>query len=170
MALPKPKLKRPNPEEIITNELSMAKSAIKEFRQFVLRGNVVDLAIAVVIGASFNNVVQAMVKNILTPMIAAIGGQPDFSKLNFKLLGSVISYGEFLNALISFIMIALVLFFLVVKPLNRMMLKFKKDEPAEITTRQCPECISEIPLKALRCKFCTAKVEPIKITQADIHV
>lgn len=170
MAVKKPKLKRPNPEALISNELSMAKSAIKEFRQFILRGNVVDLAIAVVIGAAFNNVVQAMVKNILTPIISAIGGQPDFSKLNFKLFGSVISYGEFLNALISFIMIALVLFFLVVKPLNRMMLKFKKDEPAEITTRQCPECISEIPLDASRCKFCTTKIEPIKVTVADIHV
>jgi large conductance mechanosensitive channel len=170
MAAPKKKIIAPNPEELIINELSMFRSSLKEFRQFILRGNVVDLAIAVVVGAAFNNVVQSLVKNIFTPLIAAVVGQPDFSKLHFTLRNSTFTYGEFLNALISFITIAIVVFFFVVQPVNRMMRKFKKDEPAEITTHECPECLSEIPLKATRCKFCTAKVEPAHTTQADINV
>ena len=159
-----------NPEAIISNELGMVASSLKEFRQFILRGNVVDLAIAVVVGAAFNNVVQALVKNIITPLIAAIGGQPDFSKLSFTLHHSIFSYGDFLNALISFLTIALVVFFFVVQPTNRMMRKFKKDDPAEITTRSCPECLSDIALGASRCKFCTAKVVPVHVNQADINV
>lgn len=170
MATRKPKLKVVVPEGIITTELSMAKNSLKEFRQFILRGNVVDLAIAVVVGAAFNNVVQSLVKNIFSPLIAAVVGQPDFSKLSFSLHKSTFTYGEFLNAVISFITIALVVFFFVVQPVNRMMRKFKKDEPAEITTRVCPECLSDIPLKASRCKFCTAKVEPVHVTKADINV
>ncbi len=166
MAAPKIKLT----EEIFISELGMVKNSIKEFRQFILRGNVVDLAIAVVIGAAFNNVVQSLVKNILTPLIAAIVGEPDFSKLHFTLHKSVFTYGEFLNTLISLITISIVVFFFVVQPVNRMMRKFKKDEPAEITTHECPECLSEIPLKATRCKFCTAKVEPAKTNTADINV
>lgn len=170
MPTPKPKLKPIVPEEIITNELSMARNALKEFRQFILRGNVVDLAIAVVVGAAFNGVVQALVKDMITPLIAALGGKPDFSKLSFALRGSDFLYGDFLNALISFVTIAAVVFFFVVQPTNRMMRKFKKDEPAEITTRSCPECVSDIPLKAIRCKFCTAKVEPVTVSQANINV
>lgn len=170
MAVPKPKFKAPVPDELITNELSMAKNSIKEFRQFILRGNVVDLAIAVVVGAAFNNVVQALVKNVFTPLIAAFVGQPDFSKLSFTLNKSTFTYGEFINALISFLTIAAVVFFFVVQPVNRMMRKFKKDEPAEITTRDCPECLSGIPLAAKRCKYCTSKVEPVKVSQADVNV
>lgn len=170
MASRKPTLKVPVPEDIITNELSMMKNSLKEFRQFILRGNVVDLAIAVVVGAAFNNVVQSLVKNIFSPLIAAVVGQPDFSKLSFSLHKSTFTYGEFLNALISFLTVAIVVFFFVVQPVNRMMRKFKKDEPAEITTRACPECLSEIPLQATRCKFCSAKSEPAHVTQANIDV
>ncbi len=95
MASPKKKITAPNPEELIVKELSMLRSSLKEFRQFILRGNVVDLAIAVVVGAAFNNVVQSLVKNIFTPLIAAIAGQPDFSKLHFSLRNSTFTYGEF---------------------------------------------------------------------------
>ena len=166
--MPTPQFKRR--ETIITTELSMIKRSAKEFKQFVLRGNVVDLAVAVVIGAAFTTVVQTLVKSILTPLIAATVGQPDFSKLTFTINKSVFAYGDFLNALISLIAIAFVVFFFVVQPVNKMMLKFKKDDPAEITTHECPECLSEIPLKATRCKFCTAKVEPVQTNQADISV
>jgi large conductance mechanosensitive channel len=170
MPITKPKLTAPKPEVIITQELSMAKNALKEFRQFILRGNVVDLAIAVVVGASFNNVVQALVRDLLTPLIAALGGKHDFSQLSFSFRGTPFPYGDFLNVLISFLTIAAVVFFFVVQPTNRMMRKFKKDEPAEITTRACPECLSEIPLQATRCKFCTAVVKAVKASEANVHV
>lgn len=166
----KPKFKRPVPEAIISNEFGLLVNSLKEFQQFILRGNVVDLAIAVVVGAAFNNVVQSLVKNVITPLIAAVAGQPDFSKLSFKLHNSIFTYGDFVNSLISFLTIAIVVFFFVVQPMNRMLRKFKKDEPAEITTHECPECLSEIPLKATRCKYCTAKVEPVLVNQADINV
>jgi large conductance mechanosensitive channel len=134
---------------------------LKEFRKFILRGNVVDLAVAVVIGAAFGAVVTALVKDLVTPLIAAIGGQPDFSGLSFTLHGSRFMYGDFINAIVSFLIIATVIFFLVVQPLNRLMGKLKPEEeidtPAE---RECPECLSAIPAAAKRCKFCTAVSKP----------
>ncbi|MBW4061996.1 large conductance mechanosensitive channel protein MscL [Candidatus Saccharibacteria bacterium] len=138
---------------------------LKDFKQFLLRGNVVDLAVAVVIGAAFNSVVQSMVKDLITPLIAAVGGKRDFSALSFTINGSTFLYGEFLNQLISFVVVAAVVFFFVVKPINHLIsLSKRREAPADPTTRKCPECVSEIPREASRCAFCTAKVEPTKVT------
>jgi large conductance mechanosensitive channel len=133
---------------------------LKEFRDFILRGNVVDLAVAVVIGAAFGALVTALVADFITPLIAAIGGQPDFSGLTFTINESVFRYGDFLNALISFLIIAAVIFFFVVKPLNTLMTRFKPETPVDQPTRACPECLSDIPVPARRCAFCTAEVGP----------
>ena len=136
---------------------------LSEFKKFILRGNVVDLAVAVVVGAAFNSVVQGFVKDLITPLIAAIGGKPDFSNLSFKLHGSIFMYGDVLNLLISFLIIAATVFFLVVQPINRLQsLANRNKSPEEPTERKCPECLSDIPKAATRCKFCTTKVEPVK--------
>jgi large conductance mechanosensitive channel len=127
-----------------------------EFRAFVLRGNVIDLAVAVVIGAAFGAVVTSLVENIITPIIAAIGGQPDFSGLSFTINNSVFQYGLFLNALISFLIIAFVIFFLVVKPVNALMARFKPSDTEPTLTKQCPYCMSDVPEAATRCPFCTS--------------
>ena len=129
---------------------------LKEFKEFLFRGNVVDLAVAVVIGAAFTAVVNSLVADIFTPLIAAIFGTQDFSSLTFTINGSTFSYGLFLNALIAFLMVALVIFFLVVKPMNMMMARKKAGQaPADPSTKICPECLSEIPVAARRCAFCT---------------
>ena len=133
---------------------------LKEFRDFVLRGNVVDLAVAVVIGAAFGAVVTAFVADFMTPLIAAIGGQPDFSGLSFTINESVFRYGHFLNTLISFLIIAAVVFFFVVRPLNTLMTRLKPEPPLDQPTHPCPECLSDIPEAARRCAFCTAEVTP----------
>ena len=130
------------------------------FKQFILRGNVVDLAIGVLIGAAFNSVVQALVKDIFTPLIAAIFAEPDFSNLAVALHGSKILYGDFLNALISFIIVAVVTYFFVVLPMNTLNARFRRGQPQEVTTRPCPECLSNIPKAAKRCMYCTANVAP----------
>lgn len=133
---------------------------LKEFRDFVLRGNVVDLAVAVVIGAAFGALVTAFVADFVTPLIAAVGGQPDFSRLTFTINDSVFRYGDFINALISFLIIAAVVFFFVIKPLNTVMARLKPEPPLDQPTRPCPECLSDIPEAARRCAFCTAQVAP----------
>lgn len=132
----------------------------KEFRQFILRGNLVELAVAVVIGTAFGAVVTSFVKGLVTPLIAAAGGQSDFSKLKFTINGSEFLYGQFLNALIALLIIAAVVFFLVIKPINALMARLQPSPPVDITTRACPECISDIPVTATRCGFCTSKVTP----------
>jgi large conductance mechanosensitive channel len=131
---------------------------LKEFRDFVLRGNVVELAVAVVIGAAFGAVVTAFVSSFITPLIAAIGGKPDFSALAFTINGSKFAYGAFLNALISFLIIAAVIFFLVVRPLNALMTRLRPEPAVDRVVRACPECLSDIPEAARRCAFCTAEV------------
>ena len=131
----------------------------KEFKQFLLRGNVVDLAVGVVIGSAFGAVIAALVKDLITPLIAALVKMPDFSTLSFTINGSIFMYGEFLNALISFILIASAIFFFVVKPMNYLISKSKKEKPADPTSKKCPECLSEIPLTAKRCSFCTQIVK-----------
>ena len=131
---------------------------LKDFRDFVLRGNVVDLAVAVVIGAAFGAVVTAFVASFVTPLIAAIGGKPDFSTLAFTINGSRFTYGAFFNALLSFLIIAAVIFFFVVKPINMLMAKRKPETPVDRVVRPCPECLSDIPEEARRCAFCTAEV------------
>jgi large conductance mechanosensitive channel len=134
------------------------RSWASEFKQFLLRGNVVDLAVGIVVGVAFAAVVQAAVRDLLTPLIAAIFGQPDFSQLSFKVNGSVFRYGDFLNALIAFVTIALVVFFFVVKPVNALISLSHRRESPDPTTRKCPECRSEIPTDARRCAFCTSEV------------
>ena len=129
---------------------------MKGFKQFLMKGNVVDLAVAVVIGAAFGTVISAFVKDLLTPLIAAIGGQPDFSTLTFTLNGSQFRYGEFINAVIAFIIVAAVVYYIVVVPLARL----KKPEAVEAKTRLCPECLSDIPLQARRCAHCGEPVVP----------
>ena len=127
---------------------------MKGFKQFLLRGNVVDLAVGVVIGAAFATVVAAVVKDLLTPLIAAIAKLPDFSDLNFTFNGSKFMYGDFINALLAFLIAAASVYFLVVLPVNHLMSTVKK-EP-DPTTRQCAECLSDIPKQARRCRFCTS--------------
>ena len=131
---------------------------LKEFRDFVLRGNVVDLAVAVVIGAAFGAVVNAAVTDLITPLVAAIGGEPDFDGLAFTVNGSEFRYGHFLNQLVTFLLIAAVVFFLVVKPVNALLRHFRPEPPAGGPVRPCPECLSDIPVEARRCAFCTAPV------------
>ena len=131
----------------------------KEFRAFVLRGNVVDLAVAVVIGAAFGAVVTALVKDLITPLIA-IPGKSDFSALKFTIRHSTFAYGDFLNTLIAFVTIAAAVFFFVVRPLNALMARFKTEPDVDSTTRDCPECLSAIPRAATRCAFCTAQIQP----------
>jgi len=133
-------------------------SLLKEFRQFILRGNLVDLAVAVVVGTAFSAVVTALVADVLTPLIAAVGGKADFSRLTFKVNGSTFHYGHFLNALLTFMLISGVIFFLVLKPVNLLMSRRKVDTPVEAKTRTCPECLSDIPVAATRCAFCTSAV------------
>lgn len=128
------------------------------FRKFLLRGNLVDLAVAVVIGVAFNAVVLAVVKDLITPLIAAVGGQPSFSGLTFTIGKTALPYGLFLDALISFLIIAAVVYFLIVAPMARLI--SVSDRKKEATERDCPECLSQIPVAATRCKFCTATVPP----------
>src|SRR3954462_13575744 len=131
---------------------------IMDFRQFILRGNLVDLAVAVVIGAAFGALVTAFVASFVTPLIAAIGGKPDFSSLAFTINGSRFTYGAFFNALLSFLVIAAVIFFFVVRPLNVLMARRKPETPVDRVVQLCPECLSDIPEEARRCAFCTAEV------------
>lgn len=125
---------------------------LKGFKDFIMRGNVVDLAVAVVIGAAFGAVINSLVENLLTPVIALIFGQPDFSGLTFSISDTVFGYGSFLTDLITFLSVAAAIYFFVVVPMNKL------KGPEEVTTRDCPECTSEIPLAATRCPQCTAQV------------
>jgi large conductance mechanosensitive channel len=134
---------------------------IDEFRAFILRGNVVDLAVAVVIGAAFSGIINSLVANLITPLIAAIGGQPDFSNLTFTINGSVFRYGAFLNSLISFLIVAAVIFFLVVKPINALMARMGRGAEAKIPSHECPYCKSAIPVTATKCAYCASEVEPV---------
>lgn len=127
---------------------------MKGFRAFLLRGNVVELATAVVIGVAFGVVITAFVKDLVTPLIAAIGGQPDFSSMSFTINNSKFLYGDFLNALLAFLLIAAVIYFLVIVPYTALMARTRKEPPADPTIKKCPECLSEIPIAATRCAFC----------------
>jgi large conductance mechanosensitive channel len=126
----------------------------QEFKQFLLRGNVVDLAVAVVIGTAFGAVVNSLVADILTPVIAAIVGEPDFSALDFTINESRFTYGNFLNNVFTFVTVAAAVFFFVVKPVNMLMQRARKEPPADPSTKKCGECLSEIPIDARRCAFC----------------
>ena len=129
---------------------------LKGFRQFLLRGNVVDMAVGIVVGAAFGAVVTGFVKDLMTPFIAALVKQPDFSAFTFTINGSKFLYGDFVNVAISFLIIAAAVYFFVVLPMNALIARAKKEPPAEPTTKKCGECLSEIPLGARRCAFCTS--------------
>jgi len=130
---------------------------LKGFGQFLMRGNVVDLAVAVVIGGAFGAIVTALVKDLITPLIAAIVGKPDFSAIAFTINSSRFAVGDFVNAVVAFILVACAIYFFVVAPINAMTTRFGKIEEAP-KLRECPECLSDIPAAARRCKFCTAAV------------
>lgn len=130
---------------------------MKGFKQFLLRGSVLDLAVAVVIGAAFGAVVAALVKDLLTPLIAAIVGKPDFSAIAFTVNNSKFLIGDFINAVVSFILIAAAVYYFVVLPVNHLMARLRRGEaPPDPTTKKCPECLSEVPIAARKCRFCTS--------------
>jgi large conductance mechanosensitive channel len=130
----------------------MEREMVKGFKQFLLRGNVVDMAVGIVIGAAFGGVVSGLV----TPLIAAIVKQPDFSALTFTINGSKFLYGEFINALLSFLIVSAAIYFFVVVPVNALIARSRKEPPADPTTKKCPECRSEIAIDAKRCAYCTS--------------
>jgi large conductance mechanosensitive channel len=129
---------------------------LQGFKQFILKGNVVDLAVGVVIGVAFGNIVTALVKDLITPLLAAFGGTPNFSTIYFTINHSKFMIGDFINALLSFLINAGVIYFLVVIPMNKLIALSKKEKPIDPTTKKCPECLSLIPLEARRCMFCTS--------------
>ena len=136
----------------------------KEFRKFILRGNVVDLAVGIVVGAAFNGVIQSFVKDMITPLVSAIsGGHTQFKDYSFPFRGQIFNYGDFVNTLISFLIIAAVVFFFVVQPINKLTeLADRRKDTEEPTTKKCPFCFSEVNKQASRCKFCTSKLEAAK--------
>jgi large conductance mechanosensitive channel len=141
--------------------LSPAQEAVmlKGFKQFMLRGNVIDLAVAVVIGGAFGAVVTALVKDLITPLIAAIGGQPDFSAIVFTVNGSKFLIGDFINSIVSFVMIGAAIYFFVIAPVNALTARINRGEaPPDPTTKKCPECLSEVPIAARKCAFCTSQL------------
>jgi large conductance mechanosensitive channel len=129
------------------------------FRKFLMRGNLIELAVAVVIGVAFNAVIQALISDIITPLIAAIAGKPNFGALTFTINHSKFSYGSFINALLSFVIIAAVVYFLIVSPMARVMARVDRNK--EASTRSCPQCLSDIPVGATRCMYCTSEVPPV---------
>jgi len=131
---------------------------MKDFREFLLRGNLVDMAVGIVIGLAFAAVITALVGDLITPLIAAIGGNPNFSNLSFTINKSHFLYGAFIDALLTFLIIAAVVFFFVVRPVNALMARRRTEPPVDETVRKCPECLSEIPVAARRCAFCTAQI------------
>jgi large conductance mechanosensitive channel len=131
------------------------------FKKFLLRGNVVDLAVAVVIGAAFKEIVDTMVKGLITPLIGIFGGVPDFSALSFSINNSRFLVGEFINAIVAFIILAAIIYFVVVVPINKMMARLHPSEPEPQVTCDCPQCLSKIPVKATRCAFCTNEVTAV---------
>jgi large conductance mechanosensitive channel len=131
---------------------------VKDFRKFILRGNVVDMGVGLVIGAAFGAVVTSFVKDLLTPLIAAIAGKPDFSAFSITINNSKFLYGDFINAILSFLIVASAMYFFVVAPINALVARARREPPADPTTKRCPECLSEIPIAAKRCAFCTSQL------------
>jgi large conductance mechanosensitive channel len=130
---------------------------MKGFKEFLLRGNVLDLAVAVLMGAAFGAVVTALVKDLITPLIAAIVGQPDFAAIAFTINSSKFLVGDFINAVVSFLLVAAAVYFFVVLPVNRILARMRRGEaPLDPTTKKCPECLSEVPIAARKCAFCTS--------------
>ncbi|MBB6098686.1 large conductance mechanosensitive channel [Deinobacterium chartae] len=131
-------------------------STLEGFKKFLLRGNVVDLAVGVVIGAAFNNVIKGLVDGFVTPLIGAVGGLPDFSQLHFTLNGNDFKYGAFINVVLQFLLTAAIVYFLIVTPVNALIARARREPPKDPTTKACPDCTSEIPIKARRCPNCTS--------------
>ena len=129
---------------------------MKGFRAFLLRGNVVDLAVGVVIGVAFGSVVTSFVKDLMTPLIAALFGSPDFASLTFTINKSKFLYGDFINSVVAFVLVAIVIYFFVVLPFTALIARFHKEPPPDATIKKCPECLSDIPIDARRCAFCTS--------------
>ena len=129
---------------------------MKGFRAFLLRGNVVDLAVGVVIGVAFGSVVTSFVKDLMTPLIAALFGSPDFASLTFTINKSKFLYGDFINSVVAFVLVAIVIYFFVVLPFTALIARFHKEPPPDPTIKKCPECLSDIPIDARRCAFCTS--------------
>ena len=144
-----------DPRTHVTKQDAFVTKLLTDFKKFLFRGNVMDLAVAVVIGTAFTAVVKALVADILTPVIAAIFGAHDFGALKFTIHGSTFAYGDFINNVITFISVAAAMFFLVVAPINALMARRAKEDP---DTKQCPECDSAIPVKARRCPQCTSEL------------
>lgn len=131
------------------------------FKQFLLRGNLIDMAVGIVIGAAFSTVVAALVKDLITPLIAAIGGKPEFGSLYFTVNHSKFPYGDFINALVSFLIVAAVLYFLIVSPYARVKARLEVAPAPRPETRDCPQCLSQIPMRASRCAFCTSELSEV---------
>ena len=131
---------------------------LNDFKQFLLRGSFVDMAVALVMALAVFAVVTALIEDLITPIIAAIAGEPDFSALTFEINKSIFRYGHFINAVITFILMAAAVFFFIVVPVNALIARSRKEPPADPTTRKCPECLSEIPVDARRCAFCASQV------------
>lgn len=136
----------------------MLKDSLKGFKQFILRGNVVDLAVGLAVGAAFGSVVNALVKDLITPLAGLIFGKPDFSGWTVTINNSQFLVGDFLNSIISFLIIATTIYFFVVTPMNVLVSKMRKEAPADPSTKKCPECLSEVPKEAKRCAFCTSQI------------
>jgi large conductance mechanosensitive channel len=134
---------------------------LKGFKNFILRGSVVDLAVGIMIGAAFNGVVNALVKDLMTPFVAAIFKQPNFSTLTFTINGSQFGYGDFINNIISFLILAFTIYFFVVVPINKLNERLRKGPPPEATTKQCPACLSNIPKGARKCMYCTTDLNAV---------
>jgi large conductance mechanosensitive channel len=137
------------------------------FKKFLFRGNLIELAVAVVIGVAFNAVIQALIKDLITPILSAIGGKPNFGTLSFTVHHSNFAYGDFINALLSFVIIAVVIYFLVVSPAAKVLEFRQRDQ--EATERACPECMSQIPIAATRCMYCTVQVPPVNQAPKGRH-
>ena len=142
----------------LTQGMGRSTGLLSEFKEFILRGNVVSLAVAVLVAAAFGDVVASLTDNIITPFIGMFGGTPDFSALTFSINGSQFGYGAFINAIIAFLIIAAIIFFFIIKPMNSLIERNKNKElPADPTDKKCTECLSEIPILAKRCRFCTSE-------------
>ncbi len=142
---------------------------LQGFKQFMLRGNVLDLAVAVVMGAAFGGVVTALVKDLITPFIAAIVGKPDFSVIAFTINDSKFLVGEFINAVVSFLLIGAAVYFFIVLPVNKLTARLRRGEaPPDPTTKKCPECLSDVPIAAIRCAFCAQPIaDPARSVAAE---
>ena len=138
--------------------MSDANTMLREFKEFLLRGNVIDLAVGIAIGVAFAGVVNSLVDDLIMPIVAALGGEPNISNLDFTINDAVFRYGHFITVLVAFVILAAAIFFFVVKPANYLIQRSRTEEPADPSVKKCPECLSEIPLEARRCAFCTSEV------------